>query len=180
MIEFTTKDLPSDIQRMLDDLKCPTLLIRHLILVYNVGLLLTKKIKLEFPNLRLLEQEIIFGTATHDIGKIRVKKELSEKGNQHEQVGYEILIAYGIEGNLARFTKTHGNWEQENLKMEDLIVSLADKIWKGKRIDKLEERIIKEISIHTNSDYWTVYSKMDRIISEICLGADERLNWQNN
>ncbi len=180
MTKFAPKDLPSDIQRILDDLHCPALLVRHLILVYNVGLLLTKKIQLEFPNVTLLEEEIVFGTATHDIGKISFKKELSEKGKQHEQAGFETLIAYGINEKMARFTKTHGNWEQENIKIEDLIVALADKIWKGKRIDSLEEKLIKEISTGINSEYWTVYSKMDSIISEICLGADARLNWQKD
>ncbi|AZA98514.1 HD domain-containing protein [Chryseobacterium joostei] len=174
------KKIPQNIQSILDDLHCPILLNRHLILVYNLGLDLTEKIIFEFPTLRLLTDEIVFGTATHDIGKIIEKNELREKGKQHEQTGYKILMDYGIKENLARFTITHGDWENENLAIEDLIVTLADKIWKGQRIDKLEEKVIAEISKLTNIDYWTVYLKIDNIISQIINGSDKRLNWQNN
>lgn len=91
-----------------------------------------------------------------------------------------MLVDYGIKENLARFTITHSNWENENLKIEDLIVSLADKIWKGQRIDNLEEKVIAKISLFTNIDYWTVYLKIDNIISQIINGSDKRLNWQSN
>lgn len=94
--------------------------------------------------------------------------------------GYKILIDYGIKENLARFTITHGNWKNENLKIENLIVSLADKIWKRQRIDKLEEKVIAEISILTNIYYWTVYLKIDNIIPQIINDSDERLNWKSN
>ncbi len=180
MPELSFEKLPPNIQIILDNLHCPILLNRHLILVYNVSKVLTKKILYEFPNLRLNEDEILFGAATHDIGKIIEKKELREKGNIHEETGYKILIDYGINENLARFTITHGSWENENLRIEDLIVSLADKIWKGQRIDKLEEKLIKEISTLINLDYWDTYLKLDSIISEIIIGADKRLNWQSN
>lgn len=177
--EFTYEKLSPAIQSLLDELDCPGLLQRHLILVYNTASDLTQKMKLEFPAFNLLEDEIAFGAATHDIGKIIEKAELSEKGNRHEQMGYNILINYGIADNLARFTKTHGDWKNDQVKTEDLIVSLADKIWKGQRIDALEERLIAAISTAINEDYWTVYSKMDRIITEISAGADIRLDWQS-
>ena len=175
----TYKEIPDNILKILNDCNCPGLLIRHLILVYNTGMVLTEKIKYEFPDLKILDNEIQFGLATHDIGKSIKKNELKESGKEHEQIGYELLIDYGVNKNLARFTITHSDWKSENINIEDLIVSLSDKIWKGQRIDELEEELIRRISISQNIDYWVVYSKLDCIISEIIIGADERLNWQN-
>jgi hypothetical protein len=174
------KELPKDVLEILNQRQAPILLKKHLTLVYNVCIDIIDKLALTWPNLQIIKKEILFGAATHDIGKIFETKELYQAGNRHEIVGYEFLISKEISENLARFTKTHGNWTDENLRIEDLIVTLADKIWKGKRIDELEERISKIISNNINADYWDVYTKLDAIISHISVGADNRLNWQNN
>lgn len=179
MNEFVFERLPPKILSVLQNLQCPNLLERHLTLVFNVSRDLVKKLTLAFSDLNINEYEVFFGAGTHDIGKIIERNELYEKGKKHEETGYKILVDYGIEENLSRFTKTHGDWLSENLKIEDLIVSLADKIWKGQRIDDLEEKLVHKISIAQNIDYWIVYSALDVIISEIVIGADVRLNWQN-
>ena len=173
------KELPKDIQDLLVQNAAPMLLERHLTIVYNVGIELTIKLMQAWPNLNVVREEILFGTATHDIGKMFETNELGHSGNLHEQVGYEFLVRQGIPENLARFAKTHGDWRDENLKVEDLIVSLADKIWKGKRIDELEERLATMISKDLDLDYWDVTMKLDSIISRIIIGADKRLNWQS-
>lgn len=173
-------ELPNDILNMLSQNNAPDLLCRHLTLVYNVGISILDKFAQTWPNLPIIKSEVLFGTATHDICKMFETKELYQIGNQHEIVGYDFLISQNISENLARFAKTHGNWKEDNLKIEDLIVSLADKIWKGKRIDELEERLSKIISETSNDDYWKVYTKLDLIISDIIIGADKRLLWQNS
>lgn len=172
------KELPKHIQNILTDNHAPPILQRHLTIVYNVALDITLQLTQTWSNLEIIEEEVLFGAASHDIGKIFEPKELQEKGNKHESIGYEFLIEMGISENLARFTKTHGNWTDKNLRIEDLIVTLADKIWKGKRINELEERLSEIISKNTTADYWSVYTKLDTIISEIIIGADNRLNWQ--
>jgi hypothetical protein len=174
------KELPKYILNILGENHAPLLLQRHLTLVYNVGIDITDKLTQAWPNLEIIEEEILFGTSSHDIGKIFEVKELHQTGNKHEITGYEFLIGIGISENLARFTKTHGNWTDESIKIEDLIVTHADKIWKGKRIDELEERLSVIISKNITADYWDVYTKLDAIISDIIVGADIRLNWQNN
>ncbi len=172
------KELPVDILNLLEKNNAPVLLTRHLTLVYNTGIELTERLMLTWPSLLLNRTEILFGAATHDIGKSIVVNELHEKGNKHELIGYQLLIDNDINENLARFAKTHASWNDGKLKIEDLIVSVADKIWKGKRVNELEERLSKEISEILNADYWDVYMKLDVILSEIAIGADERLNWQ--
>ena len=37
----------------------------------------------------------------------------------------------GVE-DLARFCVTHARWESDGIGLEDLLVALADKLWKGK------------------------------------------------
>ena len=174
------KELPKDIQDLLAQNDAPMLLERHLTIVYNVGIELTIKLMQAWPNLIVVREEILFGTATHDIGKMFETNELSHSGNLHEQVGYEFLVRQGIPENLARFAKTHGDWRDEQLKLQDLLVTLADKIWKGKRIDELEERLATMIYKYLDLDYWDVYMKLDSLISSIIIGADKRLNWQNS
>lgn len=173
------KNLPIQVTDLLEKYQAPVVLKRHLTLVYNTGIEICAQFAKEWANLPFDKQEILFGAATHDIGKVIEINELHQKGNKHEQIGYELLLQNEIPENLARFAKTHGNWEEESLAIEDLMVTLADKIWKGKRIEALEERLTKEISIGTNTDYWQVYTKLDAILSKIALRADERLLWQN-
>lgn len=172
------KDLPKEILKILNENDAPALLKRHLILVYNVGITIIEKLTLTWPNLPINKKEILFGTATHDIGKIIEIQELNFPGKKHEIAGYKFLINKNISENFARFAKTHGDWKTENLKIEDLIVILSDKIWKGNRINELEERITTEIAKILNIDYWDVYVKLDTIISNIILGAGARLSWQ--
>lgn len=189
MNKLKLKELPFDACKLLEKISQESqnldknvnllLLKRHLKLVYNVGLEIVKEISNYWTNLKLLEEEISFGTATHDIGKAMETNELYGIGDNHERVGYNFLLENGINENFARFAKTHSNWTLENLKIEDLIVILADKIWKGKRIDELEERLTEEIATITNTSYWDVNVKLDAIISKIVMGADNRLNWQN-
>lgn len=173
------QNLPIEVTDLLEKYQAPVILKRHLTLVYNTSIEICSQFAKEWANLSFDKQEILFGAATHDIGKVIETNELSQKGNNHEQAGYELLLKHGLPEKLARFAKTHGNWEDESLEMEDLMVALADKIWKGKRVEALEEKLTKEISIRTNTDYWEVYTKLDAIISKIALGADERLLWQN-
>lgn len=173
------KELPNDILKLLDQYEASVLLKRHLTLVYNTGIEIMAKLSETWPDLKILEKEVLFGLATHDIGKVIEDKELYHNGNLHETTGYELLINNGISENLARFTKTHGSWLHKDLNIEDLIVTLADIIWSGKRIDELEERLSKEISKIIDADYWEVNMKLDTIISDISIGADERLSWQN-
>lgn len=163
------KNLPIEVTDLLEKYQAPVLLKRHLTLVYNTSIEICAQFAKEWANLVFDKQEILFGAATHDIGKVIEINELSQKGNKHEQIGCELLLENGFPENLARFAKTHGNWEDENLEMEDLMVALADKIWKGKRVEALEERLTKEISMRTNTDYWEVYTKLDVIISKIAL-----------
>ena len=129
-----------------------------------------------WPCLKYDRQAVIIGAATHDIGKVIHVEELSASGNQHEIIGPGLLIQNGIPEKYARFALTHGRWEQSTA-IEDLLVTLADKIWQGARNKDLEMKIAGQISAVCGEAIWSVYMKLDDLLSAIAKDADERLAW---
>jgi hypothetical protein len=57
-------------------------------------------------------------------------------------------------------------------------VALADKCWKGKRVEALEETIVAWISKASGTEPWECYSKLDEIVQSITSNADARSAWQ--
>lgn len=172
--------LPENISSLLDELDAPHNLRRHLTIVHSTASDLLLKIKNNIPECNFNGRLILFGAGTHDIGKIQFRSELREKGNLHETAGYKILLEHGFSEKQSRFAKTHGNWRAENLTIEDLLVTLSDKIWKGKRIIELEEQICQMISKQAKIDYWTIYLKFNSILENLALDADKKIIWQGN
>ncbi|WP_159025786.1 HD domain-containing protein [Aquimarina sp. Aq78] len=171
-------ELSKEVKNLLEQFDAPQRLIKHLTIVNSTAFYLVEQLKGEWPNLSLNEKEISFGASTHDIGKTVITDELYKKGKKHESEGFKILKEIGYEDTESRFTITHGNWENSNLQIEDLIVCLSDKIWKGKRINELEERITLKISELTKMDFWDVSMKLELILEKIAIGSDERIAWQ--
>jgi len=177
--EMEIKELPNRITELLEKLNSPERLKRHLQIVHSTAYKLLTLIRHEWPKIDLNEELILFGAGTHDIGKTEITIELIERGKKHELKGKQILLELGYTENESRFAQTHGNWKEENITFEDLLVSLADKIWKGKRIEELEEKIGRALSDKLRIDYLEVYSALDKILEQLSYGADERILWQN-
>ena len=172
-------DLPNRINELLEDLNSPERLRKHLQIVYSTANELIIQLKQEWPIINFNEELILFGAGTHDIGKSEIKTELFGRGTKHEQRGKQILLELGFSEEESRFAITHGNWQADNLRIEDLLVSLADKIWKGKRIEELEEKVRYVLSNELKIDYWEVYGILDLILEKVSSGADGRILWQN-
>ena len=173
------RDLPERVQIICSEVNAPPRLIAHLTLVHDVAVKLVGEIKHTFPELLFDENSVCFGAATHDIGKSIHQSELVEAGNNHELAGEQLLLNLGIDAELARFARTHANWQDdENLIFEDLLVTLADKCWKGKRVEKLESLIAEYIASRTKRETWDVFMLLDDILQKITKDADERLAWQ--
>jgi hypothetical protein len=132
----------------------------------------------EFPNLNFDSETVLFGAATHDIGKVIYINELTFSGSEHERIGAEILEKFGVEASKARFTGTHASWQTEQVEIEDLLVALADNGWKGKRNEVLENKITEQIAERLNIEPWQVFLTLDEILQEIGENADKRLRWQ--
>lgn len=170
--------LPRRVRDLLDERDAPPRLVAHLTLVHQVVGELSLALTDAWPNLHFDRQAVLLGAATHDIGKIIQRHELAKPGTQHERAGVALLRRYGFSQEHARFARTHGEWDHDpNPRLEDLMVALADTIWKGKRDDRLEAALVALIARSQAAEPWAVYSTLDGIIQPIAQGADSRLAW---
>jgi putative nucleotidyltransferase with HDIG domain len=174
------KKFPDEINELLQGLAAPPRLIAHLTLVHDVAFTIIHQIKCTWSNLIFDQEAVLFGAATHDIGKVMYPAELTQSGKNHEEGGASLLTQNGFSKKLARFTRTHATWESEDVTIEDLLVAWADKIWKGKREVKLELKLAEFIINQTKTELWLAYSQLDEIADEITKLVDERINWQSS
>jgi len=176
------KPLPRDAVRICERLFAPPRLIAHLVLVHDAVCTLIDRIAAEFPEAHFDPDLVRFGAAVHDIGKTVHPDELTESGkHRHQRAGFELLQALGIPKERARFAWTHSNWtDGEQITLEDLLVALADKSWKGKRIDALESLAADLLSTATARPKWDCYAKLDDIIQCLAQEADKKLAWQSS
>ncbi len=171
-------ELPVEVTRLFDDIRAPPRLIAHSILVHDVAKQLTASLSDKLGDLQCDLDLVHFGAATHDIGKALEPAELSRPGKAHEKLGYDWLLPRAVEAK-ARFAMTHGMpADTPDLTVEDLLVMLADKVWKAKRDHQLEERLARELSQATDRDFWSVHLALNDIAEEIANGATRRLRWQ--
>lgn len=90
LTEPTSPDLralPEAAARLLTQVDAPPRLAVHLRAVHDVAWQLTAAVADQFPELRFDREAVLFGAATHDIGKTVHVAELSEPGSNHEQAG---------------------------------------------------------------------------------------------
>jgi len=58
------------------------------------------------------------------------------------------------------------------------MVSLADKIWKAKRVSDLEDLITAELVRTCRIERWQAFADLDDILNHVAAGADQRLAYQ--
>ena len=174
------RELPQDARQVLKRLNAPPRLVAHLALVHDVAADLLKSLSDSSPNFPIDKEAVLFGAATHDIGKVLHPAELTGPGSNHEQDGPGILEGMGIAADRSRFARTHGTWKQEAiLTLEDMIVALADTCWKGKRDEELECRLATDIADLQAIEKWEAFLALDEMITRIAAHAEERLAWQS-
>lgn len=130
------------------------------------------------PGLDVNRAAVLFGAATHDIGKTVHVAELSGPGSAHEEAGRELLLAHGFSPALARFAGTHASWTAPGVTVEDLLVSTADKVWKNKRVPELEDLVVIRLTQASGRERWEEYLALDDLLGGIGDGADHRLAFQ--
>jgi hypothetical protein len=164
---------------MLTALEAPPRLAAHLRAVHDVACQIVDWIE-RYPALPVDREAVLFGAATHDIGKIRYPDELSGPGSRHEQAGYELLLDHGVEDSLARFARTHASWGAADIGINDLLVSLADKVWKAKRVPDLEQLVVGHLAAATGQEPWEAFMAIDDMLDRIAVDADQRLAFQSS
>ncbi len=160
------RPLPAPAAELLRALDAPARLGAHLRLVHDVAWSLTDALGRRRPDLEFDTTAVLFGAATHDIGKVVHVAELAGPGSAHEAAGEELLLRYGVPAHLARFAISHGAWTSPDVTLDDLLVSLADQIWKGTRVPDLEHRVTEATGHLTD------------VLDALAAGASQRLAFQ--
>jgi hypothetical protein len=170
--------LPDRAASLLEELQAPPRLAAHLRLVHDVAWRLADWADARHPELGYDRDAMLFGAATHDIGKVVFPAEITGPGSAHEEAGRRLLLSHGISPGLARFAATHAAWDSPGIGVEDLMVSLADKIWKNKRVPDLEDLLVTMLAQASGQDAWQEFADLDTLLEAIGDGADDRLAFQ--
>ncbi|WP_231935056.1 HD domain-containing protein [Micromonospora viridifaciens] len=101
--------LPDHVNELLAALDAPPRLAAHLRAVHDVACQLAEALAQQCPQLAFDASAVLYGAATHDIGKTLHTDELSAPGSAHEPAGYQLLLQHGIDPALARFARTHAS-----------------------------------------------------------------------
>lgn len=91
-----------------------------------------------------------------------------------------LLLAEGFSPGLARFAGTHASWTEPDARIEDLIVSLADKAWKNKRVPELEDLVVARLAQASGRPAWEEFLALDELLGRIGEDADRRLAFQTS
>lgn len=172
------RPLPDQVTALVVALDAPPRLAAHLRAVHDVAAQLTDALAERFPQLAFDPAAVHFGAASHDIGKIVHPQELTGPGAAHEVAGRDLLARHGVPPALARFAATHAAWRQPGIGVEDLLVSVADKVWKGKRVADLEDLVVDRLAAVTGRERWSVFLELDEILDRLAADADRRLAFQ--
>ncbi|MFE5327416.1 HD domain-containing protein [Embleya sp. NPDC056575] len=165
MTSAKLRPLPAEVITLLDQLTpCPRL-VEHLRIVHDVACRLCDWVAATFPELAFDRDAVLFGAATHDIGKTLHPEELSGPGSCHEQAGYDLLTAQGVSPSRARFARTHAAWNPTD--PDELLVSLSDKVWKGRRVAALEQDLITLLATASGRPEWEIFQALDDFATTI-------------
>jgi HD superfamily phosphodiesterase len=171
--------LPAPVVALLEAVQAPPRLAAHLRAVHDVACELSGWICDRYPSAGVDATAVAFGAATHDIGKALHPGELSGPGSVHEFAGYELLLSYGVQEGFARFTRTHSSWHEDGIGIDDLLVSLADKVWKAKRVRDLEQLVTDRLAVASGEAPWQAFLALDDQLQRISEDADRRLSFQS-
>ncbi|GAA0985570.1 MULTISPECIES: HD domain-containing protein [Nocardiopsidaceae] len=170
--------VPDEAARLLADVGAPPRLVAHGDLVHGAAVALLAWLADRHPGLPVDAGAVRFGAAVHDIGKTGHPGELTGPGRLHEAAGERLLLSRGVPARLAGFCATHGDWSAEGRTLEDLLVSLSDKIWKGARVEGLELLVTRRLAEAAELPAWEVFASLDDVLRELADGADARLAHQ--
>ncbi len=160
-----------DARELLVSLNAPDRLLRHLDLVGESGeIIIAKMEELAVP---IDKNFIRIGIAVHDAGKILHREELNDSGSRHEEAGEKLLIQHGVQKEIARCCRSHANYMNMEVSFGELLIALADKLWKGKREPDLELLVVDKTAALLNLERWGLFANLDTCFEEIAsLGAD--------
>jgi hypothetical protein len=149
-------------------------LVRHHELVVEAAVLLCHGLERAL-DVDIDRETILLGASLHDAGKIVHPEEMSVAGTRHEAAGRELLVRSGVPAAIARFCVTHADWNGPDCTVEDGLVALADKLWKGKRDEALERHLVACIAKKTRREQWQIFDQFDAICEAVAADGPSRL-----
>jgi hypothetical protein len=168
----------TDALEFLRQASAPPRLLRHAELVAE----LANELATELVSLgvSLNRGEIMLGAALHDAGKIVCPDELTKSGHRHEVAGEQFLLDRGVPARVARFARTHGLKPAELTSIEDMVVALADKLWRGARNADLESALIDAVATQLATNRWDLFTRLDDCFERISADGHARLARQRD
>jgi len=162
-----------DAYRLLHELNAPRRLLVHVQLVGEAGEVILGQCR--DLNVDVDEEFVRIGIAIHDVGKIVHAHEITGPGSDHEPEGEKMLVERGVSARISRCCLSHARWDRMECSIEELLIALADKLWKGKRVEALELLVIDRIAGQLGKDRWDLFSELDFKFEEIALSGHEKL-----
>lgn len=151
----------------------PQRLIRHGELVGEAAELLLARLRV--LGVSVDEDLVRLGVVLHDAGKVVHRSEFERPGAEHEPAGEELLLARGVSPEVARICLSHARWESMDVSLDELLVALADKLWKGARKPDLEQRVVDGVARALAKHRWDVFVELDTLFEEIAAEGSRRL-----
>ncbi len=65
--------------------------------------------------------------------------------------------------------------DEVDASLEELVIALADKLWKGVRVPALEELVIDRAAAVADRDKWDLFIPLDAAFETIAASGDEQL-----
>ncbi|HEU4835063.1 MAG TPA: HD domain-containing protein [Pyrinomonadaceae bacterium] len=158
---------------LLCEVGAPPRLYRHAELVGEAADLLLAGLK-RF-GVQIDEDYVRVGVVLHDAGKSLHTSELFGPGNNHEADGERLLLSHGATPEVARVCRSHAQWDTVAETLEELLIALSDKLWKGVRVAKLEELVIDRLAESLQKDRWDCFTELDILFEDVAETADGRL-----
>ena len=115
------------------------------------------------------------GVVLHDAGKVLHPAELDAPGAAHEPAGERLLLEHGVATAVARVCRSHAQWSELPTSLDELAITLADKLWKGARHRDLEERVIDRAAAALGRDRWDVFTALDGLFEDVAASGQQRL-----
>lgn len=162
-----------DARSLLVTLGAPSHLLRHTELVGEAADALLAAFGAQ--GVPLDEAFVRAGVVLHDAGKIAHPAELTGAGDAHEPAGERLLLAAGVAPPLARVCLSHARWRTMTVTLEELVIALADKLWKGVRAAELEERVLHEAAARSGRPFWDLFVPLDGCFEGIAEEGHSRL-----
>ncbi|MEM9282166.1 MAG: HD domain-containing protein [Verrucomicrobiota bacterium] len=151
----------------------PARLIEHHRIVSEVASSLA--IALNAIGLKIDAERAELMASIHDVGKSVATDELSGAGSTHEEIGAAVAEGFGLPSSISKICRSHSAATPEGMDLEEIVVRLADKLWKGKRDTEFEQRAVASFAESLEREDWEVFMEADKIFEAIAESGHQRL-----